>query len=408
MVELLAPAGDWESLSSAIKAGCDSVYFGVKGLNMRAGTRNFELNELKKVTDLCHENDVRCYLCVNTIVYDDEMNRIKQVLEAAEEAGVDAIICWDFSVILLASSMGFEVHISTQASISNIEALKFYSRYADRMILARELNLNQIKELKDQIKKQNITGPKGRRVQIEAFAHGAMCVAVSGRCFTSQFLHGKSANRGECIQPCRRSYQVIDTEQPAKELELENNLVMSPKDLCTIGFVDRLISSGIDVLKIEGRNRAPEYADTVIRCYRRAIDAVENNAYTEELKKDLLAELKKVYNRKFSSGFYMGVPLDEWTDVQGSDATEEKIYVGKVVNHFQKIGVAEIRLESGRIRKGDRIMVTGPTTGVLRQECREMQIEHKDVGSAEKGQNVAVKVREKVRANDKLFIIRKK
>ncbi|MCK4670633.1 MAG: U32 family peptidase [Nanoarchaeota archaeon] len=407
MVELLAPAGDWESLTAAVKAGCNSVYFGMKSLNMRASTRNFELTELRKVASFCHENNVRCYLCVNTIVYDNEMNKLKQILEAAKEADIDAIIAWDFSVIGPANKMGFEVHVSTQASVSNIEAIRFYSQYADQIVLARELDLDQIKELKEKIKKENIKGPKGNLIQIEAFAHGAMCVAVSGRCFTSQFLYGKSANRGDCLQPCRRSYQVTDIAED-KQLELENRYIMSPKDLCTINFVDKLINSGIDVLKIEGRNRAPEYVDVVISCYKRAIDAVENKAYTEELKKKLLTRLKTVYNRKFSSGFYMGVPMDQWTDVYGSDAAEEKVYIGVVVNYFQNLNVAEIKVETHDLKKGDNILIIGPTTGILRQDCGEMQIDHKDVDSAEKGQSVAIKVANKVRKNDKLFILRKK
>ncbi|MBW3013005.1 U32 family peptidase [Candidatus Woesearchaeota archaeon] len=406
MTELLAPAGNWESLTAAVKAGCNSVYFGVKGLNMRANARNFELSELKKVSDFCHSNGVRCYLCVNTIAFDDEFEKIKKILDSAKDAGVDAIICWDMGVVNLAHSAGFEVHLSTQASVSNIEALKFYSKFADRIILARELSLEQIKQIKEKIIKEKIRGPKGELVMIECFAHGAMCVAVSGRCFTSQFLFGRSANRGDCLQPCRRGYKVIDLEEPDKELELENNFVMSPKDLCTIEFVDKLIDAGIDALKIEGRNRSPDYVDAVVGCYRKAIDAVKENTYTEELKKELKQKLQTVYNRKFSDGFFMGKPINEWTDIYGSGSKEIKEYVGVVKNYYPNICVAEIKIEAKGIEIGDCIMITGNTTGVLRQAVQEMQKNHQDIEEAKKGDSIAIKIKEKVRKNDKVFVMK--
>ncbi|MBW2987647.1 U32 family peptidase [Candidatus Woesearchaeota archaeon] len=406
MTELLAPAGNWESLTAAVKAGCNSVYFGVKGLNMRANARNFELGELKKVCDFCHSNNVRCYLCVNTITYDEEFEKIRKILDAAKEAKIDAIICWDMGVVNLVREYdAFEVHLSTQASVSNIEALKFYSKFVDRFILARELSLEQIKQIKEKIIKESIKGPKGELIKIECFAHGAMCVAVSGRCFTSQFLYGRSANRGDCIQPCRRSFKVTDTEEPDKELELDNNYVMSPKDLCTIEFIDKLIDAGIDALKIEGRSRSVDYVDVVVSSYRKAIDAVEKGGYTDEMKQKLKERLKTVYNRKFSDGFYMGKPINEWAGIYGSNSKATKEYVGVVRNYYPKIGVAEIKIEAKSLAKGDNIMITGNATGILKQSVEEMQKNHKDIEESNKGDIIAIKVKEKVRKNDKVFII---
>jgi len=407
MTELLAPAGNWESLTAAVKAGCNSVYFGVKGLNMRANARNFELGELKKVAEFCHSNKVRCYLCVNTITYDEEFEKIRTILDAAKEAGIDAIICWDMGVVNLVRKYdAFEIHLSTQASVSNIEALKFYSKFVDRFILARELTLEQIKEIKEKIIKENIKGPKGELIKIECFAHGAMCVAVSGRCFTSQFLYGRSANRGDCIQPCRRSFKVTDTEEPDKELELDNNYVMSPKDLCSIEFVDKLIDAGIDALKIEGRSRSVDYVDTVVSCYRKAIDAVEKSEYSDELKKELKQKLKTVYNRKFSDGFFMGKPINEWAGIHGSDSKTSKEFVGVVSNFYPNISVAEIKIEAKGLNKGDSILITGNATGILRQTVDEMQIDHKDIDESKKGDSIAIKVKEKVRKNDKVFVVK--
>jgi putative protease len=408
MTELLAPAGNWESLTSAVKAGCNSVYFGVKGLNMRANARNFELGELKKIAEFCHSNNVRCYLCVNTITYDEEFEKIRKTLDAAKEAGIDAIICWDMGVVqFIKDNYNFEIHLSTQASVSNTIALKFYSNFADRIILARELSLEQIKQIKEKIIKENIRGPKGELIKIECFAHGAMCVAVSGRCFTSQFLYGKSANRGDCIQPCRRGFKVTDLEEPDKELELENKYVMSPKDLCTIEFVDKLISIGIDALKIEGRGRSVDYVDTVVSSYRKAIDSVNENKYTDELKKELKQKLQTVYNRKFSDGFYMGKPINEWAGIYGSDSKGSKEYAGVVRNFYPNIGVAEIKIEAKGLNKGDNIMITGNATGILKQTVEEMQKNHNDIDESNKGDIIAIKVSEKVRKNDKVFVVKR-
>ncbi len=399
MVELTSPAGDWPSLVAAINSGCNSVYFGIKSLNMRANAKNFELGELKKIAETCHSKNVKCYMTLNTVVYGNEIEKLKKVISEAKKAKIDAVIAWDFSVIQECKKQKMPVHLSTQASVSNFESLKFYSKFVSRIVLARELSLEQIKELKQKIKKEKLD------VEIECFVHGAMCVAVSGRCFTSQFLFRKSANRGECLQPCRRGYKVTDLETGG-ELELENNRVMSPKDLCAIDFVDKLIDAGIDVFKIEGRNRSPEYVSAVTSCYRQAIDAVNEGRFTEKLKVSLKEELAKVYNRKFSSGFYIGLPTnDDWTNIYGSAASETKTYVGKVKNFYPKISAAEILIEAGCLKKGDSIMIIGPTTGVFRQKIESLQLDSKSVNIINKGQRAGVKVSAKARKNDKVFLI---
>jgi putative protease len=401
MVELASPAGGWSSLVVAVDSGCDSVYFGLKELSMRANAQNFELGELKKISEFCHSKNVKCYLTLNTVVYDSELQKIRKIVSEAKKAEIDAVIAWDFSVITECMKQKLPVHLSTQASVSNFDSLLFYSNYVSRIVLARELSLEQISELKKKIKKHKL------QVEIECFAHGAMCVAVSGRCFTSQFLFGKSANRGECLQPCRRTYKVTDIEE-GFELALHNNSVMSPKDLCTIQFIDKLVEAGVDVFKIEGRNRSPEYVNVVTECYRQAIDAAQKKKLTDSLKEELVEKLKTVYNREFSSGFYMGLPTnDGWTNIGGSAATETKTYVGRIRNYYQKIGVAEIYLESGKIKKGDSVFIIGPTTGVLRQCVESIQVRHKEVNIITKGQNAALKINSKARKNDKVFLIGK-
>jgi putative protease len=401
MAELVSPAGDWPSLRSAINSGCDAVYFGVKTLNMRQGARNFEIGELNKLAKTCHDNNIKCYLALNTIVYENELDKTRQILKKAKAAGIDAVVAWDMSVVSEANKLNIPVHMSTQASVSNFDALKFYSKFVTRIVLARELGLEQIRQIKEKIRKNKLN------IEIEVFVHGAMCVSESGRCFASQFLFRKSANRGECLQPCRRSYKVRDIET-GYELKLENNYVMSPKDLCSITFIDKLIGAGIDAFKIEGRNRPPEYVSVVTCCYRKAIDAVQKGKFDEKMKKQLLSELSKVYNRKFSSGFYLGLPTnDDWTNLYGSGAAEAKKYSGKVRNYYQKIGVAELLIESGALKLGDEIYIMGNKTGTLRDKIRTMQINHKPVGKAEKGQRCAISVSRKVRKNDKVFLIAK-
>lgn len=424
--ELISPAGDWPSLQAAIEAGADAIYIGTKDLNMRATTKNFELNELKKITKLARKNKVKIYLTLNTIVYPDEIKKIKQILKTAKEAKIDAVHAWDFSIINECQKLKIPVHLSTQASIANVEAINTLTskfKIIERIILARELSLEQIKEIK-----------KKTKVEIEVFIHGAMCVSVSGRCFLSQFTFNKSANRGDCLQPCRREYTITDVEEKHK-FKLGNNYILSPKDLCTLPFVDQLIDAKIDAFKIEGRNRSPEYVKIVTQVYRQVIDLYSNENLLikkskikqkdfkktkqqlmktkkiqkeffgpSKLKNNLLGQLKTVYNRGFSSGFFLNKPLNEWTDTYGSKATTTKTYIGKVRNYYQKIKVAEVKIETKELSIGDNIMIQGPTTGVITQKLKEMQINHKKIKKAKKGQSIAIKTT-KVRPNDKVFLI---
>ena len=402
-VELLSPVSDRVSLRAAIQGGADSVYFGVKQLNMRALAKNFELSELPVVVDICHQNGVRAYLTVNTVVYDNELSVLEKILDVAARNGIDGIIAWDFAVIRAARRKGLDVHISTQASVSNYEALKFFVEMgAVSVNLARELSISQIRLITENVRRD------GLKVDIEVFCHGAMCVSISGRCFMSQELFRKSANRGECIQPCRREYLVRDVID-GREMILGTDYIMSPKDLCTIPILDRLIASGITRLKIEGRNRNAEYVKVVTESYRRAIDAVESGEFNSELADKLISELQKVYNRGLHTGFYLGVPTaDDFSYDYGSVASMEKRYVGFVRKFYKRIGVAEIKVETGALCVGDRIMVQGPTTGVVEQIVESMEIEHKPVTRVEKGQAVGVKSKEVFRPNDKVFVVREK
>jgi len=394
--KLLSPAGDWPSLRAAVDAGADSVYLGVKGFNMRANARNFDVSELKKVVEYCHKNKVRVYVTVNTIIFEDELKKVDKFLDKIKQAKADAVICWDFAVIKKALEKKIEVHISTQMSIANSESLKFFEKIgAKRVVLARECSLKQIKELKRKTK-----------LKIETFVHGAMCVSMSGRCFTSQFLFRKSANRGECIQPCRRQYKVTDLET-GDELNLDNNFVMSPKDLCVLPILDKLADAGIDCFKIEGRNRPPEYVKTVTEAYREAIDAIKNKKFNKSLVEKLLKKLETAYNRKFSTGFFLGTPTnDDWTDVYGSNAKKSKIFVGIVKNYYKKPQVSAVLLQSGKIKVGDTIMVIGNTTGVFEQKVEEMKINDKSSKTAEKGQLVGIKINNLVRKNDQVYLIK--
>jgi U32 family peptidase len=392
--ELMSPVSDWVSLRAAIDAGCDAVYFGLKILNMRSTAKNFELSELKKVALFCHEKNVKAYLTINVILFQNELKKAEEVITAAKKAGVDAIICWDTGVIEICKRHGQNIILSTQASVSNSLAAKYYKDLGiSRIVLARECTLDDIKRIKESVD-----------IEIEVFIHGAMCVSVSGRCFISQFLFGKSANRGECLQPCRRSFTVHDPEEN-HELELRNNYVMSPKDLCTLPFIGKIIESGADSFKIEGRARSPEYVKTVTAVYRKAIDAYLEGTLNDELKEKLIKKVKAVYNRDFSDGFYMGRPIQEWTDVYGSKATKKKIYIGKVRRFYQKISVAEILVESYELHLGDHLMIQGPTTGVHEQTIDEMQLEHVSIKAAKPKQRIAIKTNSLVRPNDKVFII---
>ncbi len=393
-IELLSPVQDFTSLKAAIDAGADAVYFGVKELNMRLGAKNFELKDTKKVIDLCHKNKVKAYFTLNTIIYDDEISKVRKILEKLKKEKIDAIICWDFSVITECERLNLPVHLSTQASVSNFEAIKILkNRFKNikRINLARELSLEQIKSIIKQIKKNKLN------VEIETFVHGAMCVSISGRCFLSQDIFNKSANRGECLQPCRRKYLIKDVEED-HELELGEDYIISPKDLCAIEIIDKLIKARIDAFKIEGRNRSPEYVKVVTECYKRAID----KGYSKEL----LDKLKTVYNRGFSTGFYLGKPMNEWAGVYGSKATKKKIYIGKVRNFYKKVNVAEILIESSTLKLGDTIMFQGPTTGVFEEKIVSMEKHHKMIKKANKGERIAIKLRGNVRENDMVFLIK--
>ncbi|MEA2036264.1 MAG: peptidase U32 family protein [Nanoarchaeota archaeon] len=392
--ELLSPVQDFVSLKAAIHGGANAIYFGIKGLNMRMGAKNFQLKDTSKVINECHQNKVKAYFTLNTIIYDNEMKKISQILKKLKKEKIDSIIAWDFSVIEECKKLSLKVHLSTQASISNYQSLKAITqkfKNIKRVNLARELSLGQIENIIKNIKKQNL------KVEIETFVHGAMCVSVSGRCFLSQEVFGKSANRGECIQPCRRKYLVKDIEEK-HEFELGEDYVMSPKDLCTIQVIDKLKKANINAFKIEGRNRSPEYVKTVTEAYREAIDT----SYSKEL----LNKLKTAYNRGFSTGFYLGKPINQWAKEYGSKATKKKIYIGKVINFYKKIKVAEILIESNNIKLKDNIMIQGPTTGVLNQTIMSIQKDHKTIKIAKKKDIVAIKVKDTVRQNDKIFLFK--
>jgi len=399
MPELLAPAGSHESLTAAIQGGADSVYFGVRGLNMRAGGKaDFTEEELPKVVRKAHDNNVKAYLALNTIVYDREEEKIAKILDKAKQAEVDAVIAWDPLVIEQARERGIPVHVSTQASIANHQALKHYAAQgAKAAVLARELDLAQIKTI---IRKRD---EDDLDVKIEVFVHGAMCVSVSGRCFMSLIAYGKSANRGECIQPCRRSYLVKDPEE-GTEYQLENSHVMSPKDLCAMPVLDKILDARPDILKIEGRMRSPEYVKTVTESYKEAIRAWEQGTLTEQLKRQLVKRMETVYNKGFSTGFYNGQPLHEWAGVYGSKATKKKTYAGKITNYYEEPQVAEARLESTAIKKGQPYLITGPTTGVQKGTLPELRVDDETTSKAEKGTTATFK-NPKVRPNDKLYLV---
>ncbi len=405
-IELLAPVGSYEALRSAIRAGADSIYFGVTHLNMRAGSaKSFDLKDLKKIVSICHKAHIRAYLTVNTIIYDREMDLMKKVVDAAHSSGVDAIIASDVAVLSYAHQIAQEVHCSTQLSISNFEAVRFFSQFADRMVLARELDLGQISDIVSRIKKEKVRGPRGDLIEIEVFGHGAMCISVSGRCFMSGFENNLSANRGLCRQVCRRPYRVTDTET-GQELAVESQYVMSPEDLCSIDFLDRIAETGISCLKIEGRGRSPEYVFTVVSAYRRALDALTKKQYTPTLVADLLHELQTVYNRGLSKGFFFGRPIGAWSRTYGSRATTRKLHVGRVTHFFPKRSVAEILVQSETLRVGDQVYIIGPSTGTLKFSLSELRDEKgKKIKEAHKGAIVTFPVLERVRTSDNVYVI---
>ena len=390
--ELLSPVGNWPMLSAAIQAKANAVYFGVKQLNMRMTANNFELSELKKVVDYCHKHKVKAYLTLNTIIYDSELTKLKTILAEAKKAKIDAVIAWDFAVLEEAKKSKIPMHLSTQASISNSLSAKFIKKLGiKRIVLARELSLEQIKHIK-------IKNPD---LEIECFIHGAMCVSISGRCFLSQHIFKKSANRGECLQPCRRKYIIKDAEE-GHELELGNNYVLSPKDLCALPFIDRIKKAGVTCFKIEGRNKTPKYVKTVTECYRQAID----KKLTKTQINNLIKKLKTVYNKKFSSGFYLGLPTsDDFTNIYGSASKTKKQYIGIIKNFYNKVKVAEIKIESGSLKIGDKIMIQGNKTGCFEQKIKSMEIKNKRIHEAKKSQKVGIKLNKPARINDKLFLI---
>ncbi len=402
-IELMAPAGNFESLQAALDNGADSVYFGVEQLNMRArASINFTLDDLEEISRRCKEKNVRTYLTLNTIIYDHDLSIIKTLLDAAKKAGITAVIAMDQAVIAYARQIDMEVHISTQINITNIETVKFYAMFADTMVLSRELSLNQVKKIVEQIKKEEIKGPSGRLIEIEIFGHGALCMAVSGKCYLSLHSKNSSANRGACKQNCRKKYTVIEQET-GFEIELDNEYMMSPKDLCTLDFLDQVADAGIKVLKIEGRGRAPEYVAKVIRSYREAIDAIDAGTFNQEKVAGWMEELKKVYNRGFWSGYYLGQKLGEWSDISGSAATQKKLYVGKGLHYFPKANVAQFKMEAFDINIGDQLLITGPSTGVKEFDLTEMMVNDKPSDSAKKGDEVTIKLDFRVRASDKLY-----
>ena len=401
--EIMAPVGCYESLHSAINAGADAIYFGVEGLNMRARSSvNFTLDDLHNIASICQENGVKSYLTVNTIIFDNDIDTCHAIIDAVKEAGISAIIAADIAAITYARSIGVEVHISTQVNITNIEAVKFYAQFADVVVLARETNMEQVRAIYDAIREQDIRGPHGELVRIEMFCHGALCMAVSGKCYLSLHEMNYSANRGSCAQICRRSYTVTDRET-GEQLDIENQYIMSPKDLKTIHFLNKVIDAGVRVLKIEGRARGPEYVKIAVECYNEAIEACCNGTYDEEKIADWDERLGKIFNRGFWNGYYLGQRLGEWTSKYGSSATRVKQYAAKGIRYFSNIGVAEFQMESGELCVGDEIVITGPTTGAIITTVEEIRVDLKPVDKTVKGERFSIKVAEKVRPSDRLY-----
>ncbi|MBR5324490.1 MAG: U32 family peptidase [Muribaculaceae bacterium] len=403
--EIMAPVGSYESLTAAIQGGADSVYFGVEGLNMRSrSSNNFTLDDLRNIAEICNQNNIKTYLTVNTVIYDGDLELMRKIIDTVKESGVSAIIASDVAAMSYANSIGVEVHLSTQLNISNAEALKFYAQFADVVVLARELNLDQVSGIYKRIQEENITGPKGEQVRIEMFAHGALCMAVSGKCYLSLHEMNYSANRGSCLQICRRGYTVKDKETNI-ELDIENQYIMSPKDLKTIHFMNKMIDSGVRVFKIEGRARSAEYVRTVVECYREAVESYIEGTFNEEKIADWDTRLATVFNRGFWNGYYLGQRLGEWSSSYGSEATERKEYIGKGTKYFSNIGVAEFLMESGEFNEGDKLLITGPTTGAITIEAKDMRVNFAPATKVVKGDLFSIAVGTKIRPSDKLFKI---
>ena len=402
-VEIMAPVGSYESLMAAIQGGAGSVYFGIEHLNMRSrSANNFTLDDLKKIVEIASENDVKTYLTLNVEIFDGEIQLMNEVVLAAKQAGVSAVIAADVSVIQYARSIGLEVHISTQVNITNIEAVKFYSNFADVVVLAREMNLGRVYEISNQIEEEQIKGPGGELMRLEMFVHGALCMATSGKCYLSLHEMNSSANRGACLQTCRRAYTVTDKETGA-ELEIDNEYIMSPKDLKTVHFLNKILDAGVSVLKIEGRARSPEYVKTTSQCYREAVDSYFDDDFTDEKIEDWNTRLSAVFNRGFWDGYYLGQRLGEWSKNYGSQATKRKLYIGKATNYFTKIKVAEFKLETNNLKVGDEIVITGPTSGVTETTVKEIRVDLKPVEEAKKGEQISIQIDERIRRADKLY-----
>lgn len=406
-VEIMAPVGNFESLAAAIHAGCNSVYFGVEQLNMRARSSiNFTTDDLHEISKRCSEFGVKAYLTMNTILYDHDITLMRTIVDQAKAGGINAIIASDHAVMAYCRSIGMPLHISTQSNVTNVESVEFYSAFADVMVLSRELSLRQVAEISRQIEKRQIKGPSGKLVRLEVFAHGALCMAVSGKCYLSLHSNNSSANRGACIQNCRKSYIVTSTED-GQELEIDNEYIMSAKDLCTIGFIDKIIDSGVSILKIEGRGRSADYVDTTTRCYREAVDALNEGTYTPEKIEKWTERLATVYNRGFWDGYYMGRKMGEWNDTYGSKATEKKLLVGKGVKYFKQVGVGEFSLESFTLKTGDPIMITSPRFGVHRMNVEELRVDGKIVDEAKKGDTISLKIEHVITSAAKLYKLEK-
>ena len=404
-IEITAPVGSFESLAAAIQAETDSVYFGIGNLNMRSRSSvNFTHDDLVEISQRCRENGISSYITLNSVIFDKEVDDMKKIVDAAKGNGITAIIAFDPAVIAYASSIGMPLHMSTQTNITNLESVRYYAHFADVMVLARELSLDQVTAITRSIEEQQITGPSGKLVRIEVFAHGALCMAISGKCYLSLDNYNASANRGACYQQCRHPYKVTDMDSGI-ELMIDHEYILSPKDLCTIGFVDKIIAAGVKVLKIEGRGRSPEYVKTVVKCYREAVDAIRDGTYSAEKVDAWMKRLETVYNRGFWDGYYLGRKLGEWSDQYGSKATQKKIYAGKVTNYFTKLKVVEIKMESGKLSVGDNILFTGPTTGVIEDTIREIRVDLKPVENIKKGELCSIPVNELIRRGDKVYKI---
>ena len=404
----MAPVGSFESLSAALRAGTDAIYFGIEGLNMRArSSANFTADDMERIAALCTRVGVKTYLTVNTVIYGEDLALMRQIIDRAKSAGISAIIASDMAAILYAVSIGVEVHISTQVNISNVEALKFYAQFADVMVLARELNMEQVKAIHEAIVREDIRGPRGELVRLEMFCHGALCMAVSGKCYLSLHEMNSSANRGSCAQICRRAYTVTDRET-GESLDIENKYIMSPKDLKTIHFLNKMVDAGVRVFKIEGRARGPEYVAETVACYSEALKAICDGSYSEELIRGWDERLEKIFNRGFWNGYYMGQRLGEWSANYGSSATRTKAYIARIRRYFPKLGVGEFRMESGVLRPGDEVIITGPTTGALTFRAEELRLERDPVPEVKKGQIFSMPVPAKVRPSDRLYLWEKK